>query len=281
MDANRFPTTIQKWEQRVCFWHGWQLNDTIKIQLTANYSPISLSLYRASDGVKLITIPFSQVRMNVDIPGHFIYETSLELSAFMSGEYYFEIEAGSPVALTLISELIIFSELIENSLLLQYRHRRFYGDVVFETGFYPSMRIPGSIRYKSPSSRDTSFEDQPANLTMIKSIPFRVCELSVGSSEGVPNWMIDKINHILGCDDIKIDGIQYTKSDGAKFEEFSEADYPMRGWRIELREKLNRSSIVYENQVQQADEFSVIIVANSKGFGADTGGSNFLITDIQ
>ncbi len=281
IDDWQFTDTIHDFEQRVCFSQYWQLNDTIKLQYKSNYAPMTLELYRATDDARMHSVSFSQVRQDYFQPEFFIYEVSLSLQAFAEGEYYFKIKVGSPVNLTLTSELQIFSERIENSLLLEYLHRKFYCDVFFETGFAPSIRIPGIMKPKAPASKDNVYEDQELNMTMLKSQPYCLWTLSIGSSEGIPPWLVKRLNAILGCSSLKIDGRFYTKNEGAKLDENAQEFYPMAGYSIELREMLNRSSVIYEDEVVIEGKMAVVIVADSKGFANQASGSNYFVTDVQ
>ncbi len=103
---------------------------------------------------------------------------------------------------------------------------RYYNDIIFETGFPPSLRVLGKIKYKSPASRDTIYEDQVLNQSILNSVPFRIWELTIGGSSGIPDYLIDKVNRILGCSNLLIDGRLFTKSEGAKLEERALEDYP-------------------------------------------------------
>lgn len=280
MDDWLFVETILPWQQKVTGLQQWQINDTVKLQFQSDYGPINLNLYRC-DGSRVHTVSVAQVRQNADFPSFFIYEVSLSFQAFTAGQYYFTVTCGNPVGLTLVSEPFKLSERVENTLLLEYWHRVYKDDVFFETGIQFSVRLPGLIKFKQPKSRDTIYEDQEANMEMLKSVGYDLWELRLGLSAGIPPWLIRRVRDMLGCSTVKIDGRLYTKNEGAEFEETAQENYPMSGWIIEMREKLKRSSVIIETDSNVVGEFVVVISADSKGFGDQDAGSNYLVTDVE
>lgn len=280
MHAVAYFDTLDPWQERQRYYQPWQLSDTIRLQVISNYAPLSVKLIDA-DGKVHFQDNMTQIRENVYDPGMFIYEISISLAVIAEGWYYLQLECGNPLALTLVSEPMCVKETHENSLLLEYTNRRYYADMVFETGFSPSIRVLGKLRFKSPASKDTYYEDQVLNMTQLSSVPFRLYDLVLGDSFGIPDYLIDILNRILGCSSILIDGVYFTKNEGAKLEEKAVEDYPLRGWTVELRETLNRHSRYYENDVAQDQTAAVVLNVDSKGFGNDTGGTVYQLTDIQ
>jgi hypothetical protein len=281
LDDWQFGDTILDFEQKVCYKRRWQTTDSIRLQFQSNYSPVNLKLIRATDDVVLYDVNLAAVRTNMDDPDYKIYQGDVALNPFPVGYYYLKLSIGVGAVLILVSDVFEISVFCENTLLLEYQHRKYYADVFFETGFSPSFRIPAILKPKPPGSIDTIYEDQEANLEMLKSVPYQLWNLSIGP-EGIPPVDIKRISFMLGCSSLRIDGRYYTKNDGAKLEEKSEEFYPMSGWSIELREKLNRSSVIYENEI--VIDSTIVVVANvdSKGFSPnDQGGSVYQVEDIQ
>lgn len=281
MDDWQFCETILPWEQQTCFLQHWQTNDSIRLQYQSNYAPINIKIVNAETGITVYDVNMAQVRQNMDDPEYYIYQADIALNAFAEGYYYLLVTVGIGGILSLISNVMKFSVKVENSLLLEYKHHKFLCDVFFETGFFPSFRIHGTMKPKTPDGLDTVYEDQESNLEMLKTVPFQPWTFSIGGSEGIPPWVIRRINHMIRCSTLKIDGRYYTKPEGAKFDENAVEFYPMAGFSIELREKLNRSSVIYENENVEAGTIAVVANVDSKGFGGDQGGSVFQVTDIQ
>jgi hypothetical protein len=274
-----FSDTILPWEQSVSWKQPWQTSDTIHLQLQSTYGPVTLIMYR-TDGDVVDTIPFTQVIASANNPDLRIYEVHVDMSVYEAGCYYFKITFGSPVVLTLRSETIELSEIHENSLLLEAKHYRFREDMIFETGIFPGLRVRASKKFEKPGSNDTIYEDQPGNREVLRSESFRIWKLLIGGSKGIPDYIADKIALMLGCSDFLIDGKYYVKSEGATMEPNAIDDYPMRGWSIELREKLKRSSRIYESETAANAQVSVIIAVDTRGFTEGNTGDVVTIEDI-
>lgn len=275
-----FANTILDWEQRTKYEQPWQTSDLIQMQLQCNYGPINLELIRESDNAVIDTIPFQQIRANYNDPSLFIYEIDIDLSIYDPGCYYFKIKFGSPVILTLRSELICLQDSHPYTLLLSYSHYRFYADLIFETGFASSLRIPATLKYKGPASIDTIYKDQVLNPQQVRSVPFNVWNLNIGGSLGIPDYLAEKIYGILGCSNLQVDEKYYVKNEGATMEPNEIENYPMRGWKIELLPKLNRTQRIFEDDSVIETQVAVMINTDSKGFGADNGGNETVITDV-
>lgn len=277
MDDYPFYETILPWQQKTRFYQHWQTSDTIHQQVTSAIGPVTLKVLD-EDGNLVQAENFTQVLENAYAPGTFIYQNSLPLSSFPEGIYFLQLVVGD---LTLQSEPLIILDKIETSLLVQYKHYEYFSGVEFATGFHPSIRIPGTLTYLKPGNERAVYEDQPKNLTTLKSTPFRVWQLAVGTSEGVPDYLIDQINSITGCADLSIDGRLFVVDEGAEFEVSEEEDYPMRGWTIEVRERQNRGARGYENDNLVNGLMAVVINTDSKGFGNNSGTDIYQLKDIQ
>lgn len=283
IDAWSFEETIESWEQHVVWPPLWQKSDSIPLQFISTYGPITVKQCKC-DGTVLATTSVSQVRQNVYNPTEFIYEAVLPQSIFDEGDYYLQLELGSGTPVVFIYSFKL-SERIENSLCLEYFHREFKDGMFFETGFRPRMRIPGLLKMKQPTSSHTEYEDEDYNLETLKGVGYEIYQLQVGigtvNPVGVPPWLIKKLNRILTLSNISIDGREYVKNGEAAFEEATEQDYPLSVWTIELREKVRRDSIIYEDDVIVEGQFSVVLVSDSKGFGSQGTGSDYFIQDVQ
>jgi hypothetical protein len=272
-----FEDTIKDFEQFVNYYQPWQTSDSIHQQLISNYAPLTLKVIRESDGAILFSDPFVQVFPNFYDPGLYIYEHTLNLNILPEGVYRLQIEAGSPATLTLISNPLLVCDRIEESVLLEYKHYEPYGEVIFPTGFNPSFRMYGYCKFDKPAAKRTVYEDQPLNKEVLKTIPYRLYKL-FSRSEGFPDYLVDLLNRALGCSDLVVDG-KSMSADG-DLEKKEEEGYPMSGWAIALREKLNRSVRIYENGSPVNARHSVVVSVDNKGFGG-TGGTTYGVIDIE
>jgi hypothetical protein len=266
-DDYLFREQILDFEQNVCWRQPFSPNDIISLQLSANYSPIQVSFVGAKYGNTLSTFSLTSSIRNTYQPDYFLYEQNFNISDLPEGCYYVRIDAGSPVQKTLLSETFSISSNIKNTLFLEYENSSFYEDVIFETGIKFGMRIPGFIAAYEPASKDVVYEDQVLDNTILSSIPYRTFKLFVGAGQGVPDWLIDKVNRIMGCDTVTIDGKGFSKPDGSKWEKAEEVNYPMRGWTLPLREAINRKSSIFDSEGSTDKRIIVVHNIDSKGFG--------------
>jgi hypothetical protein len=276
-----FEDTILPWEEPVCWKQFWQTSDTIHLQLQSTYTPISIQVRDADTGAVVNTIPYSVIIPNADNPDLRILECDIDLSVYPEGNYYLRRLFGSPVVLAQRSNIFELSEIHENTVLLEAKHYKEREDAIFQTGFFPSLRVKGTKKLDKLGSNDTIYEDQPGNREVLRSDNFRVWRLGIGGSEGIPDEIADKISRMLGCSYFLIDGKYYVKAEGANLEPNTVENYPMKGWSIDLREKLNRASKHYEQVTASNAQVSVIIAVDTRGFAEGNTGSVTTIEDVQ
>lgn len=278
MDLHRFKDTIPNFEQHTCWTQPWMTTDTIVLPVISNYGPLSVTVYDENDE-EVAVIPFTLGLQDFFRPDYYTRNALIDLSIInTTGYYYLLLNVGTSTVW--VSEVLYIStDPIANTLLSQYSHYEYYGGIIFEAGIELSMRIPSVLKFKAPSSKDTLYEDQPLNIEMIKSVPYRLWDWIIGDAKGLPPWFIDKINWILGCNSLKLDGRLYAKNEGAELEQNQAELYPMAGYTIEMREKLNRDSIIYVDDTPLVTYGSMMAVADTKGFGID--GDFIPINDVQ
>lgn len=272
-----FIETVREWEDpKKPYYQPFMRADTITLQLQANINPIQIYLIRCDESIAYSNAFTQKQQYGLD-PSWHIYEHTLPLALIPEGVYFIQVVAGT---INLISEPLKIQNVWENSVLLEYQHYRFYGDVIFETGINFSLRVHGSIgKYITPASKDTTYEDQSLNLTMIHSVPYRVVPLLIGDAGGIPDYLIDKINRILGCSSLQIEGRYYTKG-GTQLEPKALEDYRMRGWSIDMRERYNRHSQIDEGDATMTGVVMIAAASDTKGFGVTDGGDSVLTDAI-
>jgi hypothetical protein len=278
IDDFEFYDTIPEWQDRNEYYQPWEKTDLIKLQLQSDFGPHQINIIDENDHT-VSSVSFQQVAQNEDNPDLYIYECEIDISA-LEGVYRFQLQSGIDEPLYLISNQQNICESHQHSVLLSYRNYKFHEGVVFETEYYPDLRVEGAIIFKSPASKDQSYDDQTLNQSLISSVPYRVFELIIGDSYGIPDYLIDIINRILSCSDVQIDARGYVKNEGARWEPNEEEGIPTRGWRLEMRESNNRSTRIYNNGEPENARIGIVINADSKGFGNDTGGTTYELTDL-
>lgn len=273
MDDWQFRNTIREFEQEVEFFQPWGQEDSFRQQFISNFSPLTLRILNCH-GQLMYEQELETRQQHFQLAGYYIRQSEVDFGSLGldDGLYYFQIPE-----LDWISNPQELSQDPENTLYLEYRSsKNYYEGVIFGSPITLSIRVPGILKYKQPGSTDTLFVDQTEAETMLNSVPFRVWRFILGGIGGVPPDFVDKVARISGCDDFKIDGRNYTKAQGANWD-VSEVDgYPMAGYGIDLRELLNRNSLVYDNDVNILGKAAMISVVDKKYFGIEDNGNDFL-----
>lgn len=274
-----FSETILPWQQYTGYCQPFQLNDTISLQLQTNVGPVNFILKDWLTGRTINTIQFDQVLQNLADPTLFIYEVSVPLNIYDEGHYYVVIQFGS---FELRTGKIELSELHETTLLFEYKHYENREDLIFETGFFPSVRVPGVKEYLGPKNKSTTYEDQIANVTALRNIKYRQWKLFIGLDFGIPDYFADMIGGISGCSDFRIDGKSYTVPSDTGMEANKIEGVALRWWAIEpIREKYARSSRTFENDEPLDALVAVMVNSDSKGFGNSNSGSQTAVINVS
>jgi hypothetical protein len=277
--------TIYRWEQRREFLQPFQNSDSIRWQFQSQTAPLKYSLIDV-EGRVWVENNMTDLLQNADDPAYRIYQADLSLAPYPEGVYFIKIECGAQnldgtYPLVLISEPISIAQVQKDTLYLGYKGTNYYGSFVWATGFSPFIRLRATLRLKSPSSKDTFFEDDEMGMTLLQSKPYKVWLLNVGGPSGIPDYLATILNWVVGCKTLFIDGKQYTKNEGAKLEEASQANFPMRAWKIELRYAQNRSAKTYENNQVSSQGITIIATEDARGFGLNDGNSSEQIIEVH
>lgn len=268
IDDYRWATRLDPQQKGVYpFYQLWQNNDVITLQFQNNAGQITLYLVDCS-GKTVDSFPFISKQFNKYDPTYFIYEVNVALTPYPAGRYILYAEIGTPVNTALMSEPIYIKPRHEGSLLYQYKNKQYRGNMIFETGIEPSIRGKSRLKKRAPVSKDTVYEDQVLDMTMVKSKPYRVFDLTL---EQIPDWMEEIYNWIFGCSSVKIDGRYFTKNgDDAKFEKGVSAYYgALNDYSIEMRDSMTRNSKIIDTVENTNEELTIQLNVDSKGF-ADT-----------
>lgn len=290
----QFRDTIRFWEYDCGEWYQpWQLNDAIRLHILSEVGPVKFTLLDEWNHAIYVQ-NMQQVAVSFYNPTMFIYELDLDLSIFEPGIYRAQLEFGSPVLARVHSNPLEFNESLPYTLRTEYKHRRYLDDVYFETGWSPMIRTWGTLDYEEPGSVNKLFLNQGYDLTTVNVKTFNTWRFYTGGPEGIPLFMIPKFNEIFRCSELSIEGRFYTKAaEGTNWVKKDEQDYPMKGWSIELRDRFNRPSKIWEVDTEQplpggsggqnqGAAIVAAIVVETKGFVSDdAGGSFYTVPDIE
>lgn len=280
IDDFLFSDQIYKFQNKIPFFQQWVSGDIIKLQFESDFSPIQLDmedLYgRIITGKSAVA---TQVRANKYIPGLYVYEASLGLTDLGVGPYRY---IATPANNLLKSQKSEWFTLLPNptgTLLLTYYNDTFQGDVLFETGIQFSIRVPGYIEYMAPGNKMIVYENQPLNQTLVNGRRFRNIALHIGDGSGVPPWLIDKINAALTCNNFMLDNKPFAILDG-KWSEEGDPDMQLKGYTINLREGLNRSSKIVTGSGDPNMKITIINNIDGRLFGDVSSNSGETVVQI-
>lgn len=280
MDDWTFRRTIKSWEQDVCWAQPWQKSDSVRLQFISNYAPLSIRLFHIDGRPQGYQANFDTKQQDLFRPGYYIRQIEIDLSQFDEGFYYWVINTGT--SLVLVSDPQEIAEEHPNTLYVEYKTTGRYEGVYFDAPYLPAVRIPANIKFDLPNGRRTTYTNERYNQTMLKQVSYRQFILQVGGGRGVPPSFIDKLNGILGCENVAYDGRLFTVADGEEWSKEELENYPMPLFSIGLREKINREAIRYENEIEIIGTNNMMVVLNTKGFGVDESGGDYQeIIDVE
>lgn len=175
----------------------------------------------------------------------------------------------------------------EYSIQIDYRHDENDYDMVFQpaaTGLTSLQRInytarPNAIyrirvhgglweKNRNTGSVDVLYFNESHDPRLLHSTPFRSVVWSFGNARGFPYWMYDKLARVFACSDTSIEGVYYTKDEGAELEKETVDRYPMVTASLAMLPKENTYSQEYSTTVQK----------KPRGIGSMTIGFDFIIS---
>lgn len=286
IDDDWFFNRQRPWHYKKKYQQKWQYGDAVKFLVTSTFGPVVLKVYTCS-GVLLDTVQFiddgqvSGQPYNIWYLAYAVNSTNFPDDAY----YYFVLEVGnSPFKQRVISEPQHIKESHENTILFEYDNSSDVQDFYFgSVSNSMTFRCEGTVDDYRPGGVNTMFIDQEQRPRQIKRTPFRVFSLFLGE---VPDWVTDKVDRIMGMETSIIDGIYFTRADGAEFKPTNKTDGVfMCYWEMEIRESSNRMS---KRFVGPADEgqppFMLTYNLDTTLFGPFNGpaqAQQFQITEIE
>lgn len=245
MDDDWYINQVQFWVHKENYFQKWQLNDSIPIQILTNSIGSANVLIYDCKARLIATVPMIAVSGPLQAPYIQLEATIHPISLGLTAQvYYVVIQAGG--ATPVISEGIQFATSWPVSLLLQYSNTSNKQSTVWSTGYRGAFRAEGWIDEFSAESKFTTYEDQPADITLLNAIPYRKFRLNISAPKGVPDWVWDKVKRILLLDTVTIDGHAYTLEENAKAEVKKTDSWPKRYWSIEIREAKNSEGVTFD-----------------------------------
>ncbi len=220
-----------------CYLQKFITSDVTKIQILSDFPDITAQVREASGNSLSLTLNVVEIDTNILDQTFKCYEIEIDFSQLDPGQYVvvIEYENGiSTVPVMLISEPIDVQETQPDTMLFKYKNSENNFSIVFDTGIEFDFRVEGTIKEFTPVSDDIIYNDQLRNSTLLNSVPYRSFKLYIGNAPGLPDWVLDKVNRIMSCDEKSIDGAYYEKIEGAKWEVNRTVEYPFQGINTEI-----------------------------------------------
>lgn len=256
-DSTFFVDLLKSWDDEVKFYQPFQTGDSIRLHWFGVVvggapppydEPYNVVIYDCkgveyfSKRATVSTVINSQQLFTIDIP----------LFDFAEGRYILQISYNSNVNgwdKCVISEPFEIKETWNDTILINYKNSYNTQSILFEqSGVEFQIRIPAIITDLMPVLKSEVYQDQPLNQTLLSGVPFREWTLKIGGDGiRVTDWLIDKINRILGCDYTKFDNDFYTINEGANLEPARVDFSGLASWSISLRERYNYDSVEMKN----------------------------------
>jgi hypothetical protein len=285
LDDYPFAERLLNWHEPDQWEQIWQITDIIKLQFESTFDPIIVELVD-EDGTAIITLPALVGLPNRYIANTHAYEVSMSLAEVPTGCYRLKITAGTGDGQkTFISgcQYVSATPFTFPNLLFEYSHPRFHEDVMFESGIVFQYRLPGHLQFMIPGRDTESFKDQKRNPTILSSRTFRKQEMVLGDDFGLPDEVIDLLNRIWGCQNVKVDNKYFAAEEGEfELEDVGHPIYPKRFVKIVVEEGINRRSVVHATETDTTKKLVYGIVVEAKVWGdtSNQGSSNTVPVNV-
>lgn len=226
------------WQGKACFLQPIQKSDTLALMFEVNGYIISGGGLQAKLELKNAN---NEVVKSINLSNTFDQDSNLEYfyispNAFYStvdeGNYYFQLSvpytvSGSYYYHIYYSEPISLKTKHQDSVLLHYTNSYNQYSIPFETTNTFLLAIKNNLEYRvygalinmQQGSERFVFNDQNSNAVSLKTNVYRTWDFAIGgNNHSLPDWVLEKVNHIFGCNTITIDNVRYSPNEGAVLE---------------------------------------------------------------
>lgn len=269
-DATWFQLMTQSWQNAQYYNQKIQFNDLIQLQFHANnaangssiklidcngnilftWSPIYTHTFAGN--IATITLPAASGNTSITLPlttYHFKFSL-YDVTGLASGNYLLLFTApytdGSQAQA--VSEPITIAADFPNTLKFEYFNSTNKRDLFFiQPNALFGFRTEGWMDEFVPFMFNTQYNDMGYDTTLVDSIPYRKFKLEISGLVGAPNWVFDKVNRALSCDNLFIDQFQYSPDEGATWSMNPFPKYNMQAGSIIIRETKNTESSIASN----------------------------------
>jgi hypothetical protein len=253
-DADFFLTSLRFYEDKRNYIQPYQQSDKIIFQWLSEYTTTGHFAARLlmSNGDTFIdkTVSISQISGTYD--GLKAYRVAISLYDVPEGVYFLQVEynGGGSTRYYVISEPFDVKQVYANTVQIAYVNSYNDFSYIFEATVIPQLRLHGIITDVNTESKFKVYEDQPLNTEMVSGIQYRSYTLAL---TGVPEWMAEKVDRLLLCDSVKVDGLALTRAEGAKLEVKKNDRIAIADYQVKLRDRYNLDSLSINTSIIVGD----------------------------
>ena len=289
-DDDFYYRNIDRWIESRLYFQQFQQSDYIALQwggtnFSSGNNPYKIAILDCNGIIiKQVTGSLLYPIYPILFNGDYLWETKINLFDVPEGRYVVQIKRedysfGVPDS-CVISEPIEIKTTHRDSKLFNYLNTVNANDIYFETGIQFQFRIDASFTELTTNSKFNVYEDQPMNLELLGGVKYREWTLEFIN---IPLWVCDKLELLFLHDNLKIDGIFYTRIEGSKIAIVNNEGNSLCSAKIQVREKINKISLEISSVFTRRFFInnSTYILSNSRAFyvGSLTYGTNTVIIE--
>lgn len=253
IDHDFYYLNLKNWLTKQKYAIPYQITDRLTVQWLGVEDTIGGGTYHVRildrDGNLVETITPDTQPSWVLSTGDVIWQLKKALYNYVDGVYFIQIiKHGffSDPDYFVISEPIHVKEKWENTTLIKYRNSVNKFGCFFDTTICFQRRVFSTVYDLTMDPDFKTYKNQPGNQTMLGGITTRQW---IFETEGIPPYEYDLLDRIFICDDITIDGVAYSRTEGSKLEKVPIPNNSLHGAKLSIAEVDANSNVVVPNVV--------------------------------
>lgn len=269
MDEDWYKNRITTYADTTDYFAPWQMNDFLMHQTQTNgLDPVTIQVLDGNgenlgDPIDVPNIPTGALQ-----DPQKLYQLRQALAAMPEGQYYFlqTMGVGEGMA-SWISEGIWVKQKWDRTLLFEYFNQRNRLGIVFKEGAQFCRRIHGMIGRYTPQSVFVEFVEQSQGVIPLGGIGYDTYKLMIGIDVPVPDYMERWVDRIFNFDTVLINGNQYTRDTGAKWDKVTWPGQAREILTLSIRPANNSDFTILNTANQLTDDLSGGYVVEPTVFG--------------
>lgn len=270
---------IKSWQKKAYFKQKWVETFTTPLVMESTIAPTDLKVYKG--GAIVGTLTWNPVYAAVP-PAGTLYLLTLDLDTIIAvqgeGIYYLygEVTNGGSYMYAYISEPIHVKKTPwPVTSVVTYAHNKnaqgvyfpVYDNLVFR------LLVEAQVCDFLPDSDTYDYVNQNHDPRILGGVPYRKFRLLVANAPGVADYLVDLLNRIFCLNTVTINGMEYVKENGAKWDPQRTHGYPLAGWVLDILPAINVDSLEYNDVSPIIPRPVVVFDEDNEPFGGNSGNS--------